>query len=205
MPYWIQATGYIASVLVFATFCMTTMVPLRIAAISSNVGFIAYATFGHLYPVLALHLALLPLNIFRTYRLITLDRKIQQAVRDGFSVEWLKPLMKRRLARQGEILFSRGDEADGLYMLLAGNVLLKEMDHNLGAGDLFGEIALFSADRRRTQTAVAASDIELLWISEKQFSHVCNQNPAVAIYFLRLTTERLLSNAARLREITARN
>ena len=102
MPYWIQATGYIASALVFATFCMTTMVPLRIAAISSNVGFIAYATFGHLYPVLVLHLALLPLNIFRTYRLIALDRKIQQAVREGFSIEWLKPLMKKRSARRGE-------------------------------------------------------------------------------------------------------
>ena len=95
--------------------------------------------------------------------------------------------------RQGEILFSRGDEADGLCMLLAGNVLLREMDHWLGAGDLFGEIALFSADRRRTQTVVAASDIELLWMSEKQFSHICNQNPGVAIYFLRMTTERLLS------------
>jgi CRP-like cAMP-binding protein len=40
---------------------------------------------------------------------------------------------------------------------------------------------------------VAASDIELLWMSEKQFSHICNQNPGVAIYFLRMTTERLLS------------
>ena len=205
MPYWIQATGYVASVLVFATFCMTTMVPLRIAAISSNVGFIAYATFGHLYPVLALHLALLPLNIFRTYRLITLDRKIQQAVKDGFSVEWLKPLMKKRFVPQGEILFSQGDEADGLYMLLAGNVLLREMDHRLGAGDLFGEMALFSADRRRTQTAVAASDIELLWMSEKQFSHICKENPSVAIYFLKMTTERLLSNAAKLRGAIFRN
>ena len=205
MPYWIQATGYLASALVFATFCMTTMVPLRIAAISSNVGFIAYATFGHLYPVLALHLALLPLNIFRTYRLITLDRKIQQAVREGFSIEWLKPLMKKRLVRQGEILFSQGDEADGLYMLLTGNVLLKEMNHRLGEGELFGEMALFSADHRRTQTAVAASDIELLWISEKQFSHVCNQNPAVAIYFLRMTTERLLSNAAMRRDVPSGN
>jgi len=79
------------------------------------------------------------------------------------------------------------------------------MDHRLGEGELFGEMALFSADRRRTQTAVAATDIELLWISEKQFSHICNQNPGVAIYFLRLTTERLLSNAARLREFTSRN
>ena len=90
-------------------------------------------------------------------------------------------------------------------MLVTGNVLLKEMDHRLGEGELFGEMALFSADHRRTQTAVAASDIELLWMSEKQFSHVCNQNPAVAIYFLRLTTERLLSNAASLRDVTSRN
>jgi CRP/FNR family transcriptional regulator, cyclic AMP receptor protein len=109
--------------------------------------------------------------------------------------------MRRRAAR----LFGQGDEADGLYMLLAGNVLLREMDHRLGAGDLFGESRFFSTDRRRTQTAVAASDIELLWMSEKHFSHVCNQNPAVAIYFLRMTTERLLSNAARVRGATSRN
>src|SRR6185369_11049301 len=101
------------------------------------------------------------------------------------SIEWLKPLMKKRFVRQGEILFKQGDEADGLYMLLTGNVLLKEMDHRLGEGELFGEMAFFSVDGRRTKTAVAASDIELLWISEKQFSHICDQNPAVAIYFLR--------------------
>jgi len=34
---WIDVLGYAASIAVFATFCMSTMMPLRYAAIASNV------------------------------------------------------------------------------------------------------------------------------------------------------------------------
>jgi hypothetical protein len=34
---WVDAAGYLASFLVFATFCMRTMIALRVAAIGSNV------------------------------------------------------------------------------------------------------------------------------------------------------------------------
>ncbi len=63
---WVEAAGYLASLLVFITFCMKTMVPLRIAAILSNVAFIAYAFYDVLYPILILHSFLLPLNVVRT-------------------------------------------------------------------------------------------------------------------------------------------
>jgi len=43
--------GYIASVLVFTTFYMLTMVPLRLVAICSNVAFILYASIGGLAPI----------------------------------------------------------------------------------------------------------------------------------------------------------
>ena len=36
----------------FPTFCMKTMIPLRLAAIVSNVPFMAYAIGGGLYPIL---------------------------------------------------------------------------------------------------------------------------------------------------------
>jgi hypothetical protein len=36
---WIEAAGYLASALVLATFCMKTMIPLRCAAVCSNVAF----------------------------------------------------------------------------------------------------------------------------------------------------------------------
>lgn len=60
-----DASGYIASALVLLTFCMTSMRPLRMVAIASNVAFIAYAMTAHLYPVLLLHSILLPLNVTR--------------------------------------------------------------------------------------------------------------------------------------------
>lgn len=57
--------GYLASFLVFATFYMQKTIPLRIAAIASNVAFIIYACSSSLTPILVLHSALLPLNLFR--------------------------------------------------------------------------------------------------------------------------------------------
>ena len=45
---WIEAAGYLASALVLATFCMKTMIPLRGAAICSNVAFIVYGFYGGL-------------------------------------------------------------------------------------------------------------------------------------------------------------
>lgn len=57
--------GYLASVLVLATFCMRDMVALRCIAITSNLAFIAYGGLAGLVPVLLLHLLLLPVNALR--------------------------------------------------------------------------------------------------------------------------------------------
>ena len=67
---WIDLLGYAASASVLATFCMSTMVPLRIIAIGSNVLFIAFGAFAHIYPVLVLHVILLPVNIARLLQLL---------------------------------------------------------------------------------------------------------------------------------------
>jgi hypothetical protein len=39
---WVDGAGYLASALVLATLCMKTMIPLRAAAIFSNVVFLVY-------------------------------------------------------------------------------------------------------------------------------------------------------------------
>ena len=61
--------GYLASALVFATFYVRTMMPLRILAIASNLAFITYAASEGLIPVLVLHLVLLPVNLARLYEI----------------------------------------------------------------------------------------------------------------------------------------
>ena len=60
-----ELIGYLASLLVLATFCMSGMVPLRAIAITSNVAFIGYAALADISPVLVLHAVLLPMNVYR--------------------------------------------------------------------------------------------------------------------------------------------
>ena len=55
--------GYLAASMAGVTFCCRTMVMLRCYAIVSNILFIAYAMMMGLMPILALHVALLPINI----------------------------------------------------------------------------------------------------------------------------------------------
>ena len=67
--------GYVASILVFGTFYMNRMMPLRLTAIASNLAFISYAWAYGLTPILLLHGALLPLNIMRLVELHRLTAK----------------------------------------------------------------------------------------------------------------------------------
>ena len=61
----VDLLGYLASVLVLATFCMRGMATLRLLAIASNLAFIAYAVSADIAPVLLLHALLLPMNVWR--------------------------------------------------------------------------------------------------------------------------------------------
>lgn len=64
---WVELLGYAASVAVLLTFCMSTMIPLRILALTSNVLFILYGYFDYMQPVLILHATLLPVNLYRPF------------------------------------------------------------------------------------------------------------------------------------------
>ena len=194
---WVEAAGYLASALVLATFCMKTMIPLRSAAVVSNIAFIVYGFYDDVYPVLILHAVLLPLNAWRAIQMLRLIKRVEAASKGDLSTEWLKPFMKEARLKAGETIFSKGDHADRLYMIISGEVHLEQIDHTLRAGELFGEMGLFSADHQRTQTARTLTDVHLLWISEGELAQICYQNPGIAFYFLRLTTNRLIANATR--------
>ena len=76
---WIDILGYAAAASVLATFCMSTMVPLRVIAIGSNVLFASFGAFAHIYPVLVLHLILLPVNITRLIQIQRLIKGVRAA------------------------------------------------------------------------------------------------------------------------------
>jgi len=60
-----DACGYAASGLVLAAFYMKDMIPLRLAALASNLAFMAYGYALDLTPIWVLHALLVPLNGWR--------------------------------------------------------------------------------------------------------------------------------------------
>jgi hypothetical protein len=74
--HWIDLVGFAAAFTVLASFCMTTIVSLRSVAIASNMLFIIYGMLGHIYPVLLLHVTLLPINLIKLHRAGDRSREI---------------------------------------------------------------------------------------------------------------------------------
>jgi uncharacterized protein YjiS (DUF1127 family) len=82
--------GYVAASLVFATFCAKRMVPLRVSAIASNVGFISYGSLLGLWPIVLLHAVMLPVNVVR------LCQALAMPGRPGWLVRWRERERHRR-------------------------------------------------------------------------------------------------------------
>jgi CRP-like cAMP-binding protein len=176
---------------------MKTMRPLRIAALASNVLFAAYGLLGGIYPVLILHLVLFPINLARLLQLQRLTRRVAAADTGDLSMADLLPFMHHRRIRAGATVFSIGDVADRLYYIDSGQVEITDLGVSRGAGEVFGEIGLFTPDRRRTATVVAVTDCDLYDLSEAKARELYFQNPKFGFAVLRLITMRLLGNAGR--------
>ena len=72
--------GCMASLLVLMTFCMRDMVSLRVVALLSNFAFLFYGISLHLPPIIALHRALIPINVLRLASLR--DRRVVAPIVD---------------------------------------------------------------------------------------------------------------------------
>jgi hypothetical protein len=192
-----EVAGYLGALLVFATFYMRTMVPLRAAGIASNITFIAYGYMGHLYPVLVLHCILLPLNLYRLREMVRLTQSVRAAAQADLDFTWLKPFTKTKSVLAGEVLFERGDMASNLFFVLSGRFGISALGIELGAGEIIGELGLFNGGRKRTQTILCRASGKLLEIAYDDVEKLFYQNPGFGFYLMRLAASRLLGNAAR--------
>jgi hypothetical protein len=201
---WIDILGYAAAATVFATFCMTTMLPLRVLAVAANVMFGAYGFFADLYPILILHLLLFPINIYRLAQIHLLIRQIGAATGSGISFKNLLPLMTRRIFPAGTVLFRKGDRADRLYYVSKGTLRIEEIGKAIGPGDVIGEIGLFTPDRKRTATIACQTGCELYELGEGKAKELYFQNPSFAFALLQLIVARLIENNPAMGEVDSR-
>jgi hypothetical protein len=181
-----------------------TMMPLRWLAAASGVASLAYAVLAPAPITLLTAGLLLPLNLWRALEVTKLTHRVRRAgVQADMAGVWLKPYMKSRRLKAGQVLFAKGDFADRLYMLVHGEAQLAEIGRPLEPGRIFGEIALFSPDQTRTQTVRAVSDCTVLEIAGSTVKELFYQSPAFGFHLMELLAMRLGADVQRAQQQAA--
>lgn len=189
-----EVLGWSAAGLVFATFWVKTMIPLRMVAMAGNATFLAYGLMLGAPSIIALHGALLPLNFLRLRKMRDLTQRVRSASQGAMDLSMLLPYMSQHQKSAGEVFFQKGDLSDHVIYLISGTVRIVDLDRSLGAGELLGEMGVFSEDRRRTDTALAETDVVYGQISAERFWEVFFQDPAFGAYLIRTIVRRSSTN-----------
>ncbi len=93
---------------------------------------------------------------------------------------------ERRSFAAGDVIYRRGEESSGAYVLLRGEVLAGDSEEGGfkpqkidERGAVLGEMGLFLTRPRRA-TLQAATDVELLFVSRSTFTKLMLQFPGLA-------------------------
>jgi len=193
----IYALGWVAMALTLCSTFSRTIIRLRLFAVSSNILAILASVAAGYWPNAVQNAIQLPLNILRIRELRRQVDKLKVAPVTGVHSEWLLPHARESTLSAGQVLFNKGDPGDRLYYLVSGTILFSEISVEIGPGTLFGEIAFFTRDGCRTQTAIATSDCQLLSIDGDQLKELYFQNPEFGWYLIQLIAQRLTAPTVR--------
>lgn len=192
---WIEILGYAASGAVFVTFWMKTHTTLRTVAIVGNVLYLSYGIYNDIGNIIVLHGSLLPLNLFRLYQAVSLKRRLHQMSQENFNPHSLVPFMSEVRTKAGSHIFKLGDRASDIFFLMDGRCRVEEIGRELTAGQLLGEIAMFTPDKSRTQSIVCETDCTLMKITEDKTLQLYAENPEFGLYVTKMMVARLLENS----------
>ena len=95
--------------------------------------------------------------------------------------------------KAGEAIFHEEDGADVMYIIKSGNVELRlgnRLLETVSANNIFGEMALIDS-APRSATAIAATDVQVVSVGEKQLAFLVSQTPYFALNVMRVMARRL--------------
>ena len=99
--------------------------------------------------------------------------------------------------KQGEYLFKEGDEADYMYLIHKGKVLINKMVKAveekiqvLEEGEFVGEMAIIDS-MPRSANAVALEDCELIKMNKDSFENNIRNNPQMSFTFIQTLSKRI--------------
>ena len=102
----------------------------------------------------------------------------------------------------GETVIKEGESGESMYLIISGEVLvIKEAGESgkdeielarIGAGDYFGEMALFE-DTVRSATIRTDEESRFLILHKQEFTEIVREYPQIALHICRALSERLRS------------
>ena len=115
---------------------------------------------------------------------------------------------KARAFRARQVLFRRGDEPDGLYILVAGEVRVVIQEANgadltlatFGMGEVLGELSVLDGTLR-SATAIATTDVDALYVSTEDFRRWLTACPDAAWHLLVGLARRMRATNEQVAEI----
>ncbi len=117
----------------------------------------------------------------------------------------LSPFTYRKNFGPGELIVEEGHTGNGLYLIVSGNVEAvkglgteqQQIVNELGAGEVFGEMALLG-EWPRTAPVRAVDNVECLGIDRWVFLAQVERQPQVGIRMLHILAQKLRDSDARL-------
>ncbi len=107
---------------------------------------------------------------------------------------WPMEFMKKETFRKGESIFKSGDPADRMFYIHKGAIRLVEIDKVIKAGEIIGEMGIFSPFKSRTASAVCEEDLEAFTMGRDEVIKFFGREPNMAIELIQLSIKRFIEN-----------
>jgi hypothetical protein len=185
-------------IFLLSTFVVRTIVLMRVLCTFSIILFLGAAALDHSVPKFLMYLLALPINIIRLVQIRNFVKTARIAAQGTLSLDWLRPFMMPRNYQKGDVLFRKDDPGTEMFLTVSGRFLVVEIGIEIPAGRVLGELGFVSPNNKRTQSVECLENGEVLTISYERLLEIYFQNPEFGYYFLRLASDRLLQNIARL-------
>ena len=113
--------------------------------------------------------------------------------------------------KQGEYIFREGDEADALYMIHKGKVMICKTVGNvekriqvLEEGEFVGEMAIIDS-MPRSADAIAVEDCQLIKMDHEAFDETIQKNKQFSMTFIRFLSQRVRDTTKQLTAYTEKD
>jgi CRP/FNR family transcriptional regulator, cyclic AMP receptor protein len=120
---------------------------------------------------------------------------------------------KHSTLKRGATIFSKGEPGNSLIAVISGTVKISVSSADgrsailnlIGAGEIFGEVAVLDGLGARTADATANTNCEIFVIDRREFVPFVRSQPALAMKFIELLCRRLRRTSDQVEDVILQN